>query len=131
MPVSADLQHLDETVKSMMEKSHKKFKIRNRQKLGKTCKVCWKEGLATDIMRHIEAHHVEGVEIPCNHCEKIFSSRKKMHDHFSKYHTQQWCLMSNWKINGTVGIFSFFISVLGPDEPCNTCKCCDIGNFGM
>ena len=77
MPVSADLQHLDETVKSMMEKSHKKFKIRNRQKLGKTCKVCWKEGLATDIMRHIEAHHVEGVEIPCNHCEKIFSSRKK------------------------------------------------------
>ena len=40
MPVSADLQHLDETVKSMMEKSHKKFKIRNRQKLGKTCKVC-------------------------------------------------------------------------------------------
>ena len=27
--------------------------------------------------------------------------------------------------------FLFFISVLGPDEPCNTCKCCDIGNFGM
>ena len=59
------------------------------KKLGKTCQVCGKEGLAADIMRHIEAHHVEGVEIPCNHCEKIFSSRKKMHDHFSKYHTQQ------------------------------------------
>ena len=89
MPVSADLQHLDETVKSMMEKSHKKFKIRNRQKLGKTCQVCGKEGLAADIMRHIEAHHVEGVEIPCNHCKKIFSSRKKSCDHISKYHTQQ------------------------------------------
>ena len=89
MPVSADLQHLDETVKSMMEKSHNKFKIGNRQKLGKTCKVCGKEGLATDIMRHIEAHHVEGVEILCNHCEKIFSSRKNLRDHISKYHRQQ------------------------------------------
>ena len=62
----------------MMEKSHNKFKIGNRQKLGKTCQVCGKEGLAADIMRHIEAHHVEGVEIPCNHCEKIVSSRKNI-----------------------------------------------------
>ena len=89
MTVSADLQHLDETVKSMMETSQKMFPIGNRQVRGKICKVCGKEGLPADIMRHIEANHVEGVEIPCNQCDKICRSRNGLWSHISKHHRHQ------------------------------------------
>ena len=89
MTVSADLQQLDETVKSMMETSQNMFPIGKRQERGKKCKVCGKEGHATDIKRHIGAHHLEGVEIPCNHCEKIFRSRDGLRQHISKHHRQR------------------------------------------
>ena len=89
MPMSADLQQLDKTVKSMMDKSQNMFKNGNRQRQGKQCKVCGKEGRATDIMRHIEAYHLEQVSIPCNHCDKTSTSRnglrKHMQQHVSKH----------------------------------------------
>ena len=88
MTVSADLQQLDETVKSMMETSQNMFPIGKRQERGKKCNVCGKEGLVTDIKRHIEAHHMEGVEIPCNHCDKLFRSRDGLRQHISKHHRQ-------------------------------------------
>ena len=72
IPLSGDLQQLDETVKSMMETSQNLVKNGEEQRLAKICKVCGKEGHPTDIKRHIEANHLEGVSIPCNHCHKIF-----------------------------------------------------------
>ena len=89
IPLSANLQQLDETVKSMMETSQQMFQNGNRQKQGKQCKVCGKEGRATDIMGHIEAHHLDGVSIPCNQCDKIFRSRNSLSYHVSKQHRQQ------------------------------------------
>ena len=89
MAENADLQQLDEIVKSMMETSNKMFQMGKQHQRGKICKVCGKEGHATDIKRHIEAHHVEGVSIPCNLCEKIFRSRNSLRLHISKYHRQQ------------------------------------------
>ena len=70
---SGDLRQLDETVKLMMETSQTLFSTWKQR--GKICKVCGKEGHATDIMRHIEANHLEGVSVPCNHCDKLFRSR--------------------------------------------------------
>ena len=89
MTVSADLQQLDETVKSMMETSQNLMQNGKRQVYGKTCKVCGKEGLPSNIMRHIEANHLEGVSIPCNHCDKFFKSRHGLREHVSQYHKQQ------------------------------------------
>ena len=86
IPSSGDLQQLDETVKSMMETSQNKFQNGNRQLQGKQCKVCGKEGRATDIMRHIETYHLEGVSIPCNHCDKVFRSRNALSHHVSRHH---------------------------------------------
>ena len=87
MPLfGGDLQQLDETVKSMMETSQNMFQHGNLQKKGKQCKVCGKEGRVTDIMRHIEANHVEGVSIPCKQCDKIFRSRVTLLRHVSKHH---------------------------------------------
>ena len=88
IPFSGDLLKLDEIIKSMMETSQNMFQNGNKQIQGKQCKVCGKEGRATDIMRHIEAHHLEGVSIPCNHCDKIFRSRDNLRCHVSKQHRQ-------------------------------------------
>ena len=87
--VSTDLQQLDETVKSMMETSQNMFPMGRKQTRGKICKVCEKEGHPTDIMRHIEANHVEGIEIPCNQCGKICRSRDGLRNHISRYHRHQ------------------------------------------
>jgi len=84
--VSGDLQQLYETVKSMMETSLNMFPTGNSRVRGKICKVCGKEGLPTEIMRHIEAFHVEGLEIPCNQCEKTSRSRDGLRQHISAFH---------------------------------------------
>ena len=68
---AADLQELDETVKAMMETSENVIQSGKLQVRAKICKVCGKEGHTTDIMRHIEAFHLEGVSIHCNFCDKI------------------------------------------------------------
>ena len=86
IPLSGDLQQLDATVKSMMETSQNMFQSGQNQMQGKQCKVCGKEGRPTDIMRHIEANHLEGVSMPCNHCDKIFRLRLSLRKHVSKYH---------------------------------------------
>ena len=86
MNFSGDLQQLDETVKSMMESSKNMLPSGKRQERGKLCKVCGKEGQATDIKRHIESHHLEGVSIPCNLCDKISRSRNGLKQHILKDH---------------------------------------------
>ena len=84
--MSGDLQQLNETVKSMMETSQNKILHGGRMQSAIICKVCGKEGQNTDIKRHIEANHVEGVSIPCKLCDKIFRSRNGLHKHVSKRH---------------------------------------------
>ena len=77
--VSEDLQELDEKVKSMMETSHNL--IASGERKAKICKVCGKEGHSMAIRDHIEAHHLEGVSLPCNVCEKTFRSRMILRKH--------------------------------------------------
>ena len=89
---SGDLQVLDERVKSMMEKSQnmipngKRANGTPRRGRAFTCKVCRKEGLAHDIGDHIEANHLEGISIPCDYCDKAFSSRNSLRIHKSRFH---------------------------------------------
>ena len=81
-----------------MDPSKSVFPNGSRQKRGKLCKVCGKEGGATDIMRHIEANHLEGLSIPCNNCDKMFRSRFGLSQHVSKYHKKHWWItFSFWK----------------------------------
>ena len=72
---------LDETIKAMMETSDNMIKVGKQQKRAKICKVCGKEGYASDIKRHIEAKHVEGLSHPCNFCDKILRSRNALRCH--------------------------------------------------
>ena len=75
---------LDEKVKSLMEKSENLY-ANGRQKAHK-CKVCGKEGKGNVIKAHIEANHLEGIVIPCNHCEKTFRCRISQSNHMRNDH---------------------------------------------
>ena len=83
---SAELQELEERVVSMMEKSEKVVALGKSKRKVFICKVCGKEGQDTDIKRHIESFHLEGVSIPCNFCDKTCRSRKGLINHKSRYH---------------------------------------------
>ena len=77
---SPELKELDEKVNSMMHKNENLTPTRH------ICKVCGKEGYRSDIKKHIEAKHLDGVSIPCNLCEKNFKSRRASYEHELKYH---------------------------------------------
>ena len=50
-------------------------KSQNRDSRGQfayVCKVSGKEGQGPNIKDHIEANHLEGINLPCNVCEKTF-----------------------------------------------------------
>ena len=89
---SGDLEALDERVKSMMERSgnfvpiKEQAKGRPRQETAFLCKVCGKESKVTNIIDHIESNHIEGIALPCNFCKQIYSSRKSLRLHKSRYH---------------------------------------------
>ena len=77
-------EEVEATVKSMMEKSQNLL-ANGRQKADK-CKVCGKEGKANAIKDHIEAHHLEGIALPCNHCGITFRCRNSLSSHVRKQH---------------------------------------------
>ena len=89
---NTDLQALNEKVKSMMEKGQKMISDGKKpngtpkQKKSYICKACGKEGHGTLIRDHIEANHLEGVSIPCDSCDKIFSARANLEQHKNKLH---------------------------------------------
>ena len=89
---SMDLQALDEKVKSMMEKGQNLFPAGKRangtlkQEIAYICKICGKEGLTRVIQSHVESNHLEGICIPCDICDKNFSSRNSLRMHKSRFH---------------------------------------------
>ena len=80
---SGDLKDLDDFIKSLMEKGGY---ISGTQVKAYVCKVCRKEGYSSPIKDHIERNHVEGINVPCNQCEKSFRSRHALRLHYQRYH---------------------------------------------
>ena len=81
---SFDLEELDRKVKSMMALSENIIdKKRGRARI---CKECGKEGRYHVIMKHIEANHISGLCIPCNHCEKTLNTRSALDQHLRNSH---------------------------------------------
>ena len=85
--VSNILRELHEKVRSMMNESQNLIPDgKHRTRKAWFCKVCGKEGVRTNIMNHIEAHHLDGIVIPCKSCDKTFHSRNALTQHKLKYH---------------------------------------------
>ena len=62
-----ELQELDYQINSMMKFSQVKVEGQGRMRI---CKVCGKEGQRSNIMDHIEAHHITGFSHDCGICGK-------------------------------------------------------------
>ena len=77
----------------MMEKGRKKIPHGKKKlsdgspklEIAYICKVCGKEGMGSAIKDHIEANHLDGIAIPCNHCDKTFRSRHSLRQHTYKH----------------------------------------------
>ena len=80
---TGNVQELDAKCVSMMEKTLRKD---NHSNPIYRCVPCGKEAINITLKRHIEASHLEGVSIPCNFCQKTFSSRNAVGVHYRKYH---------------------------------------------
>merc|ERR1712129_321920 len=85
--VAADLQDLDDKIKSMMMFSEN---IVEGGKHGRAriCKVCGKEGQMGDIQKHIEANHITGISHTCNICGTTTRTRDAMGKHKRKHDKQ-------------------------------------------
>ena len=84
---SADIESLDQQVKSMMAFSEKANPYGHGR--AKICKVCGKEGQTRQIMNHIEANHIAGISVPCGLCGQLFCSRNSLAKHKSLHHRNQ------------------------------------------
>ena len=89
-----DMQLRDEQIKSMMENGENRAPVkRGNGRIGeettKVCKVCGKEGLATNIKQHIEAKHISGIMQTCDFCEQKFKTRESLRFHKSRYHRKE------------------------------------------
>jgi len=81
-----EFAELDEQVKSLMTKSENMVKVGSNMVSAHSCSLCGKEAVANVIKDHIETNHLEGVIIPCNLCDKTFSSRNAFRVHKSRNH---------------------------------------------
>ena len=80
--LSGDVEELDVSVRSMMEKTDG----RKGSRFLYACKVCGKEGQSINVQHHIEANHLEGFALPCNLCEKTSRSRNALQMHKRIFH---------------------------------------------
>ena len=78
-----DFQKLDEKIHSIIKKTSRKSRYGNPIYV---CSTCGKEGEKSEMRKHIEANHLEGVSIPCNFCEKTFRSRNARNVHILRHH---------------------------------------------
>merc|ERR1712129_612507 len=85
--VVADLQDLDDKIKSMMEATGKTNYSGNQNRKIFLCNVCGKEGELTQTKAHIESHHITGVSHTCNICGTTARSRPAMLKHKKKHQT--------------------------------------------
>merc|ERR1712129_596491 len=77
--VAADLQYLDDKIKSMMMFSENH--AGGNMGRARICKVCGKEGGMNDIKKHIEANHITGVSHNCKICGITTRTRDAMGQH--------------------------------------------------
>merc|ERR1712129_105782 len=85
--VAADLQDLDDKIKSMIGFSENKIgRGAKPNQNAKICKVCGKEGLMYQIREHIESMHISGISHTCIICGSVAKTRHSLRTHNYKFH---------------------------------------------
>ena len=89
---SGKLKDLDNQTTSMMVKTSRKSASNHPFY---KCTLCGKEAEQTQVKNHIEVNHLEGISLPCNQCEKTFTSRNSLRVHSSSYHKRNFSSQTN------------------------------------
>ena len=80
---SGDLKELDNKSNSLMVNTLER-NVRGNPIY--KCTLCGKEAENSNLKKHIEANHLEGISVPCNLCEKTFRTRYSLAVHKHSYH---------------------------------------------
>ena len=87
--VSAEVNQLDEQIKTMMSRSETEITVNNRKQKAYACNQCGKEGQRANIMTHIEANHIaSNISHSCEICGKVSRSRDGLRQHKTKEHSK-------------------------------------------
>ena len=87
--VSAEVNQLDEQIKTMMSRSETEITVGNRKQKAYACNQCGKEGQRANIMTHIEANHIaSNISHSCEICGKVSRSRDGLRQHKTKEHSK-------------------------------------------
>ena len=81
---SADLENLDEQIKSMWTKTD--IRSDNGKGYFGSCNICGKQALIKNMTSHIEANHITGVSHACDICGKVSRSRDAIRIHKHRAH---------------------------------------------
>ena len=84
--VDADLDQLDEQIKSMMDSTENFMTKGGQRRRVFICKVCGKEGEDWNVSRHIEANHISNLSHSCDICGKTSRSRNGLRQHIATVH---------------------------------------------
>ena len=80
------IEELDDKIRSIMTTTDEKLTGgQASQGYVRLCNVCGKKGTMTNIKYHIEAHHISGVDLPCDMCKQVFKTRFSLRKHKSKH----------------------------------------------
>ena len=87
----ADVQYLSDQIDSMMEKGTNRMQVKVgngkvKEFITRICKVCGKEGIQSDIKRHIESKHITGISQTCDICGQKAKTKNALRTHKSTYH---------------------------------------------
>ena len=73
-----------EKVKSMLEKSENHISNETYNLRAYSCKVCVKEGVKTNMEKHVEVHHMEKIALHCSLCGNSFGSLTALVHHIKE-----------------------------------------------
>ena len=79
--ISADMQNLDQKIKSMITRNDTYVQSGPRMRKMATCNVCGKEGPYISMPNHVEANHITGVSHACEICGYISRSSRGLKQH--------------------------------------------------
>ena len=86
---NTDSKILKQQVKSMMLVSQNADPYKKDGGKARICKMCGKEGSMDVIMKHIEAHHIPGISLPCGLCGRVLRTRDALKQHKRASHRDQ------------------------------------------
>ena len=85
-PISADLQDLDQQIRSMITRNDTSVQSGSTMRKMATCNICGKEAPYISMPRHIEANHITGVSHACEICGTISRSNHGLRQHKKRNH---------------------------------------------